>query len=92
LRWRAAPPEHLTWAEFSGDFLVYHRPSGKTHLVNATAASLLQQVLVEPLSLEEATGRLAQALDAPADAELLTHVADLLARLDEIGLVERVDD
>jgi PqqD family protein of HPr-rel-A system len=88
-RWRARPEHELVWARFDDEYVAYHRPSGKTHYLNAAAATLLTKVLAEPKSAAAAADDLAVAQDAPGDGAFFGEVADLLQHLEHLGLVER---
>lgn len=94
LRWRAAPPSEIRWAAWDSSFVLFHRPSGKTHFLNEASALLLQQVLVQPLDVHATAARLAPLCGAPADQAAapayLKHVFGLLVRLEELGLVRRI--
>ena len=50
----------------------------------------MQQVLLEPRAPAEAADLLASLQGAIADAQFQDHIAQLLARFEELGLVERV--
>jgi PqqD family protein of HPr-rel-A system len=69
---------------------LYHHPSGKTHLLNEGAGLLLTRVLRQPLHAREAAERLAQLQGAVADEQFCHYIAQLLARFDELGLVQRI--
>jgi len=89
-RFRAAPQEHFAWAcEDTESPVLYFRPSGQTHFVNTAAALLLRQILREPRDAESAGRELASEQGIEAAPELLAHVAGLLRRFEELGLVER---
>ncbi|HQX79853.1 MAG TPA: HPr-rel-A system PqqD family peptide chaperone [Steroidobacteraceae bacterium] len=87
-KWRRADAAHCVWADWDELSVVYHRPSGKTHFVNASTAFLLEQLLGEPASVESAAQALAQAQDRPVDDALRDDVAGTLLRLAELGLIE----
>lgn len=91
VRFRAKAPVHCLWADWGGDCVVYHRPSGKTHLLNTPSAVLLTRVLAVPLDVESAAAELAGAQSARAGPDFVDYVAGLLFRFEELGLVERVD-
>lgn len=90
IRWRAVPQSELDWAQWGGDFAVFHRSSGLTHFVNASTALLLKEILVEPQSAGSASRTLAARQGVAADDEFSRQVHGLLLRLAELGLVERV--
>lgn len=74
----------------SGDeYVVYHHPSGKTHLLNPASALLVRSVLREPRTPEQAADELARLQHAHSDGRLREHVAGLLSRFAELGLVDR---
>lgn len=75
-RWKAAPAEHYSWATWPDGEVLYHRPSGKTHFLNASGADLLRQLLAAP-------GQSFEADDA---------LRGLLLRMESLGLVERIPD
>jgi PqqD family protein of HPr-rel-A system len=89
--WQSRDPENVLWAHWDDDYVLYHRPSGKTHFVNAATAQLLTSVLREPKSASAAADELAAAQEAAGDAEFFSEVARLLERLEHVGLVERCD-
>lgn len=90
IRWRSAPQAELRWAELDGDYVVYHRPSGKTHLLNAASAELIRRILLSPTEAAAAADALAECQSMQSDREFTAHVAGLIERLEQLGLVERV--
>ena len=85
-----ASTDDLVWAEFGDDYVVYHKPSGKTHFLNSATALLLAHVLVEPKNAVEAAEELADREEAVGNADFFAAVARALAHLEHLGLVERV--
>ncbi|HWJ07428.1 MAG TPA: hypothetical protein VNS57_16755 [Steroidobacteraceae bacterium] len=51
--------------------------------------ALLQDILREPCTLEEAAVRLAAAQESSADDAMLERLADVVGRLEALGLVRR---
>ncbi len=90
IRWRAVPQSDLDWAQWGGDFAIFHRSSGLTHFVNASTALLLKEILVEPRGAESASRALAARQGVAADEPFSSQVRGLLLRLAELGLVDRV--
>jgi len=88
--WRAGRADELVWAEFGADVAVYHRPSGKTHFLNAVTALLLKDVLVQPKNSFEAAAELADRQAAVAGSDFLAAVSASLEHLEHLGLVDRV--
>jgi PqqD family protein of HPr-rel-A system len=87
--WTAASPGELLWAEWDGRFVLYHRPAGRTHIVNEPTWLLLNAVLRETRDLASTTQELARLRDMQPDEELRGYVAGLLLHLEELGLVVR---
>ena len=90
LRWRSTAAADCVWTALDGDFVLFYRPSGRTHFVNAATAMLLEHVLVDPQDTEDASLALAAAGLAGDSPALRRHVEELLVRLEELGLVTRV--
>lgn len=93
MRWCAAAQDEFVWAPFGPDHadpVLYHRPSGQTHFLNAAGALLLQHILREPKDVVAAARELRAAQASPIDeGELREHVAQLMLRFEELGLVSR---
>ena len=86
--WRRGSPDDCVWFDGDDAFVVYHRPSGKTHLMNDASSRLLRDLLCEPLSLVE----IASAFDVDSvssSGEYLESLAGMLTRLEQLGFVER---
>ena len=86
-RWRNSKQDDLLWAEWDNEFIVYHKPSGKTHLVNALSRQLIAQILTTPLTTDEIARTLATELCIECSEQHVANIAGLLDRLDELGLV-----
>jgi PqqD family protein of HPr-rel-A system len=87
-RWRAGPANELVWSELGTDYVAYHRPSGRTHFFNAATAVLLEHVLAVPRTAAAAADELAAREHAAIDADFVAAVADSLAHLASLGLIE----
>jgi len=87
-RYRVSPPEVLRSAALDGLTLIFHRPSGLTHLVAAPVPGILAALADEPLTAPDLLAALKRDHDV-VDAD----PGALLARLDElaaVGLIERL--
>lgn len=71
-------------------FVVYHRPSGKTHLLNEASHRLLTQLLIEPKDLAAIAAAFDPGGAGPAREEYLDSLTEMLRRLERYGLIERV--
>jgi PqqD family protein of HPr-rel-A system len=87
--WQSAPAEHVLAAEWDGVYVVYHRPSGKTHVLNEQTLDLLQNVLRTPQTREAALRMLAIRLVLEPDSQFAGYFTGLLDHLEELGLVLR---
>ena len=90
-RWRARPGHDLVWSQLGDTYVAYHRPSGRTHFFNAATADLIEHVLGVPRTVRAAADELAAREEAAADAAFVAAVADTLARLAHLGLIERCE-
>ncbi|SDC87347.1 PqqD family protein, HPr-rel-A system [Sphingomonas sp. YR710] len=70
-----------------GLVLLYHRPSGATHLLNSPAPEILDLLAAEPCDAATLTRRLCETLGASEDEDALMVVSARLGELAEIGLV-----
>jgi PqqD family protein of HPr-rel-A system len=88
--WRRGNAAQCAWASWEEEpGVIYHRPSGKTHFVNASAAFLLEHLLEGTATVDSATRALAAAQERHVDEAMLDGVAGTLLRLEELGLIER---
>ncbi|WP_322965542.1 HPr-rel-A system PqqD family peptide chaperone [Sphingomonas fuzhouensis] len=90
-RYRAAAAALLIVEPLDIFTVVFHRPSGTTHLLNEPAPQILEALTGEPLDVDTLLARLARHYDldgTPGDGAGM-----LRTRLDELvaaGLVDRV--
>jgi len=85
--WCVPGTNDILWAEWDGDFIAFHRPSGKTHLLNAASQALLSRILVAPKTTHDILRELASGDSGAHEASLVAAIDDLLARLEELGLI-----
>ena len=88
-RWRRGHPDDCVWFDGDDAFVVYHRPSGTTHLMNEASSDLLRDLLREPMSLAEIAA-VFDAESASHSPEYVESLADMLKRFAQLGFVERV--
>ena len=87
VHWRGADPADLDWASWGESHVLFHRPSGKTHLVNSTTFLLLTELIRAPCDLYQIADALA---DDPPDGDprdRLDEILQLILRLEDLGLV-----
>jgi PqqD family protein of HPr-rel-A system len=87
-RYRAIDPSQLRWLELDAEFVLYHRPSGKTHFLNATSACLLMEILARPRTAAEATSLLLESQATPIEDAQHEYVRGLLQRFAELGIID----
>jgi PqqD family protein of HPr-rel-A system len=83
----AAPPIRC----WQGDFVVYNPLSGDTHIFDIVAGTALEAVAAGPTSSAAVCRRVASLLDVPNDEQVAANVDVILARLDDLGLIEPAD-
>jgi len=90
-KWRCAKsPDEIVWAHFDEDYVAFHRPSGKTHFLNAASHRLICEILTKAQDLDEIVG---EFVVDENDRDPAAHVGKMRAMLDHLenlGLVERV--
>tara|TARA_R110000824_G_scaffold24452_14_gene86132 strand:+ start:191 stop:475 length:285 start_codon:yes stop_codon:yes gene_type:complete len=89
-KYRAAAQDDLIWHDLDSMTLLFHRPSGITHMLADPAPAILEVMADASLTATEiATGLMAKFdIESTADTENI-----VLARLEELsslGLVSRV--
>ena len=89
-KYRAAPKDDLIWHDLDSMMLLYHRPSGITHMLADPVPAIIDVMDNAPLTAAEIAARLKALFDLETgvDAEDI-----VIARLDELrtlGLVSRV--
>lgn len=86
--WTARSADHVWRSWDDEEIVVFHVPSGATHLLNRVSAMVLRHLEDRSLTVAELTSRLAQSLDCDADDELRVYVEQLLGGFDRLGLAE----
>ena len=86
--WRQGNTEDYLWFDGEEAFVVYHRPSGKTHLINDVSSYLLRDLLSSPKSLTEIALAIGHDSNRPSK-DFLESLAATLKRFEQLGLVER---
>ena len=89
VHWKSPPAEDRCWVEFDSEYVLFHRPSGRTHFLNHAAFLLLEDILADPRDAAAAADQLAQAHGETIKEGSPAQVWALLQRLEELGLVER---
>lgn len=82
MRYLADPPAARRGLTRDGFVILYHRPSGQTHLLTPLAAALVEVLADDPADADEALRRLAAAHDLDGGDNPRAVIA---ARLDELA-------
>jgi PqqD family protein of HPr-rel-A system len=85
--WRSCPLAELRLGQWGEAAALHHLPSGKTHFINRSTLVLLQTVLQEEKTADEAAVELAGIMAVATSLEFASQVAELIDRLDALGLV-----
>ena len=90
--WRV--PEHsgLHWRDWDDEHVVYHAASGDTHRFNDVGAAVLRQLTDRSMTASGLVAQLASQVPDADRATLAHTVDDLIARLQDLGLIEPDDD
>jgi PqqD family protein of HPr-rel-A system len=87
----AAVARNLVWEKWDDVFVVLQRSSAETHIFNDITAYILTCLEQGPLSIQSVKEETERALDL-AQGELASDdFLFALGRLEELGLVDRVD-
>ena len=78
----------LAWRSFGDEYVVYNPSTGETHLLDLFAGEILKLVEQEPGSVNDLVQRVVVALDVGETADLASTVRELIARFDQLGLIE----
>jgi PqqD family protein of HPr-rel-A system len=82
----------LIWHEWDGIYIVYQPSSAETHVFNETTASILKCLEKGSLSKEAVSLQTEAALGVGAGELVADDFAFATMRLEELGLIERLDD
>lgn len=85
VRWRAV--DGLRWHALDDEFVVFNPGSWDAHLLNASAALLLQHLSRQPAAGPEVSALLKELLADDAAARADELAATLLGELQQLGLV-----
>ena len=87
--YRAALPADLAEPVMLEDFtLIYHRPSGATHLLTEPAPEILEILAEGPADVIMVAARLALRYGLESEEAIETVLAERLGELAALGLVE----
>ena len=82
----------LIWQEWDDIYIVYQPSSAETHVFNETTALILKCLQHGSLSADEMKGQTEASLGVGAGELAADDFAFATMRLEELGLIERLDD
>ncbi len=88
-KWQVVGTSPLVWREWNNQFVVYHPPSGDTHLLTAVAASVLRALESAPRSMKELVRTALSHSNDQTDHPLLMQIEDLIDTLERKGVIEK---
>lgn len=88
-QWRLSSGDSCAWSDFGDGYVGYHRPSGKTHLLNEAGYRLLTELLLEPKDLATIAAEYDPGHQGTSSEDYLRRMRQMLRRLEQFGLIER---
>jgi PqqD family protein of HPr-rel-A system len=88
--WRVIAGQSLQYRAWDDEFVLYNNLSGDTHLLGASAIHVLLALQRAALDADGLALSLCAALQLERDAELDADVAELVASLGALSLIERI--
>ena len=89
--WRTLGPEPLEWRCWDGDYVVYSPFSGTTQALDILTGEVLKAIMSGQANRADIHAAIAAFLDVDDDAQLAATLRDVLARLEDAGLIEPLD-
>ena len=89
MKWRRGSSDDIVWSDFGDGFAAFHRPSGKTHLLNEASYRLLTVLMVEPRELATIIAEFEPGLGITSPDDYTERMSQMLRRLEQFGLIER---
>lgn len=89
--WRVPVEGTLPLRYWNGDYVVYNPLTGNTHVLDIVSGEVLTIIMAGRATSRELYQRVADFLDVPNDSRTADNVDEILAALDELGLIERVE-
>lgn len=86
--WRSNAADCL-WASYGEACVVFHRPSGKTHVLNSASHRLLTEILQQSENTASIAARLLDMAAEEVAADKLEEVHALLVQFEYLGFVDR---
>lgn len=88
-KYRAAAKDDLIWHDLDSMTLLFHRPSGITHMLADPVPAMLEVMDAEPVTAAQIADRLRDRFDLESAADVENIVVARLEELSDLGLVSR---
>ena len=88
-RWKVNSEFPLQWQVWDGEFVVYNTGSGDTHLLDTSAAEVLQSLERGSADLSELVAMVAASLEIEPDSKFSDYLEQLLSDLHKLSLIQR---
>lgn len=88
--WRVIDAGQLRFRFWDDECVVYHVPSGDTHLLDRASGEALKLLEEHPSGTAELARRVAQRLELPDDELLAARIGRVLEELGRLDLIEPV--
>jgi PqqD family protein of HPr-rel-A system len=89
LLWKGLPSDSLLWVEWEGEFSVYHRNTGETHILSLLPSELLRFLENRSLTLEHLSSELATLCQVECNADWQNRIERMLHDLAALSLIEK---
>ncbi|MFK7841281.1 MAG: HPr-rel-A system PqqD family peptide chaperone [Sphingorhabdus sp.] len=89
-KYRAAAKDDLIWHGLDSMMLLFHRPSGITHMLADPAPAILEVIEDAVLTAPEIADKMYLMFDIESDADSENIILARLEELSALGLVSRV--
>ena len=89
--WKTWGSGELSLRYWEGDYVVYNPLTGSTHVLDIVTGEVLKAISAGRGRASELCRCVAEFLEVPNDAGVADHVREILAQLDELGLIEPAD-
>lgn len=90
LRFKADPPDARSHVALDGFAVIYHHPSGGTHLLASPAPEILEALDAGPADARQIVDRLAARHQLQRDGDAVAIIDARLGELEAVGLVTRL--
>jgi PqqD family protein of HPr-rel-A system len=87
--WVSCDPSDLVWVDLDEQFAVFHRPSGKTHFLNASSAFILDDILRNPQIGGQVVDKFMTGSESESREQIASGILEMLLHMEELGLVVR---